>query len=336
MGGFRLFTLADVPVWISPWYIFLLLYMSRGNMQQGMLFALAITLSLLAHEMGHALMAKRFRLGPEILLHGFGGLTAHRPAERNRDDALIVAAGPGAGLLLAAVVFGIRSTVPIASPAVDEFLGILVWINVFWSLFNLLPMWPMDGGQLFRLGMLKLFNPVTAERITHITALVMILLFALGSYVMNYGMLMFFILALSAWQNVQALTQGSGQRVRRENPHAKELISAADAAFERGDDREAVRLCHQLRAENNLPPQVLARAWTILGIATTRKGDYEEALSYLKRAPEAPEVVEAKAQCFYQLDMFQELAELTETKPFERLPRDTREQILRALSEAPS
>ncbi len=339
MGGFRLFTLANVPVSISPWFLFLLFYLSKGAGVPIVLAAACITLSLLVHEFGHALMARRFGMTPEILLHGYGGHTTHSPAQRDRDDALIVAAGPLSGMLLAAVSYAAIAYVPLHAIApqqaftVAQTLNYLVLINVFWSIFNLLPLWPMDGGLLFRLGMLRLFKPATAERVTHITGLVLVALAMLAATKYAPSILVFLILGMMGWQNFQALNSGSGQTVRRDNPRAKELLTQAERAYEAGEDEFAARLCHQLRAESNLPPKVLARAWTILGVTTTRSGEYEEALSYLKRAPESPEVIEALAQCLYQLDMHEELLTLTKSEGFARLSKETRAQIESALRE---
>ncbi len=334
MGGFRLFTLANVPVSVSPWFLFLLFYLSKGMGVPIAVAAAGITASLLVHEFGHALMARRFGMTPEILLHGYGGHTTHSPAQRDRDDALIVAAGPVAGLMLSAICYAALKHAPISSMAVAETLDFLYWINLYWSLFNLVPVWPMDGGMLFRLGALKLFKPPTAERVTHITALVLIGVGVLLALQFSRSMFTFLILAMMGFQNLQALMAGNnGQPVRRDNPRAKDLLAQAERAYEAADDDFAARLCHQLRAESNLPPNVLARAWTILGVTTTRKGDYEEALSYLKRAPDSPEVVESLAQCLYQLDMRDELQALTEGKAFQRLPKDTQTQIKAALQE---
>lgn len=343
MGGFHLFTLASVPVWISPWYLFLL-YMFLRRTHDPVATAAIVTTGLLVHEFGHALMARRFKLPAEILLHGFGGLTSHPPAKRDRDDALIVAAGPLAGLLLALGAWTILKFAPIHSARLIGALDDACELNLYWSIFNLLPMWPMDGGQLLRLGMLKLFkSPVQAEKVTHMAGVAMAALVALMAFSgatvlgfrLSHGQMLLFILVLTGWQNVQALMAGgSGQTIRRDNPRVKELLASAERAFTLGDDREAARLCHLLRSESNLPPNVLAKAWAILGVSTTRLGEYQEALSYLKRAPDIAEVVEATAQCFYQLDMLEELDALTHSKAFERLPRETQQQITGALREA--
>jgi Zn-dependent protease len=336
MGGFHLFTLANVPVSVSPWYLLLLVYMTMNNPSQGLVFAVCITVSLLAHEFGHALMAKHFKLQPQILLHGFGGLTGHERASRERDEALIIAAGPLSGLLLGCVVLGVYWYAPIESAATVGALRYFVYINFLWSAFNLLPMWPMDGGQLMRIGASKLLKPVKGERVTHIVSIVVVCLVALGSYIVNFGPMMLIILAMTAWQNLQALSAnkaGTSSAPRRDNPFAAELYERAVRAYDQGDDDEAARLGHQLRAESNVPPAMMTRAWAILGVTTTRKGDYQEALSYLKRAPEGPDVVEATAQCLYQLGMFDALEALVNTKAFARLPGETRSEILGALSE---
>ncbi|MDB4989633.1 MAG: hypothetical protein JWN04_4811 [Myxococcaceae bacterium] len=335
MGGFHLFTLASVPVSVSPWYLLLLVYLTMNNASQGLIFAGCITVSLLAHEFGHALMARHFKLQPQILLHGFGGLTGHERAGRDRDEALIIAAGPLSGLLLGCVSLAVLHFAPIESAAALDALQYCITINFLWSAFNLLPMWPMDGGQLMRIGASKLLKPARGERITHIVSIVVVCLVAAGSYYVRFGNMMMIILAMTAWQNFQAMSAGKSASgtPRRDNPFANELYERAIRAYEQGDDEEAARLCHQLRAESNVAPAAMTRAWAILGVTTTRKGEYQEALSYLRRAPDAPEVVEATAQCLYQLNMFEALEALVNTKAFSRLPSETKAEIVSALAE---
>lgn len=339
MGGFHLFTLADIPVRISPWYLLLLGFLIYRDPASGMLFAVCITASLLAHELGHAFVARRYKLRPEILLHGLGGLTGHERARSDRQDALIVAAGPAAGFLLGGTCLLVLTFVQVSSAGLQTLLGQLVFWNFFWSIFNLLPMWPMDGGQLLRIGASKLFKPARGERITHIVSLAVVVLIAAGSYFLSFGgyvmsgPFMLFILAMTAWQNVQALSERSQQPVRRESPFARDLLAQAEAAYQAGNDDEAARLSHQLRGEGHVPPQLLARAWAILGVTATRKGNFQEALSYLRRAPDMPDVVEATAQCFYQLEMYEALEALVGTRAFTRLPNATRDAILAALRE---
>src|SRR5690606_35314332 len=104
--------------------------------------------------------------------------------------------------LLFGVVALIVQTVFVLPAPFDAAAANLIYINFYWSLVNLLPLWPLDGGQLYRLGMLKLFKPVRAERIVHITALAVLV----GVVVMMGQGNMFFMLILItlAMQNISA------------------------------------------------------------------------------------------------------------------------------------
>ena len=106
--------------------------------------------SVLAHELSHALLARRFGLRVrEITLFIFGGAASlEGDPQRPRDEALIAAAGPLTSLAIGAVLLGIGVLVG------QEQLGaIVVWlglINVTLGIFNLIPGFPMDGGRILR------------------------------------------------------------------------------------------------------------------------------------------------------------------------------------------
>ncbi|MCD6048872.1 MAG: hypothetical protein K0Q55_275 [Verrucomicrobia bacterium] len=119
---------------------------------QVVLFIFVAFVSILVHELGHALGAKKFGEHSTILLHGFGGATYIPRARFTRGQSIFVsAAGPFAGFLLAGITFiafiffrhteyvGLRSIISIS-----------LWINVVWTVMNLLPIMPMDGGNILR------------------------------------------------------------------------------------------------------------------------------------------------------------------------------------------
>ena len=106
--------------------------------------------SVLAHELSHALVARRFGLKVrEITLFIFGGAaTLEGDASRPRDEALIAAAGPLASLAIGSVLWGID--VAVGQPQVAALVGWLGVINLTLGLFNLIPGFPMDGGRILR------------------------------------------------------------------------------------------------------------------------------------------------------------------------------------------
>ena len=114
----------------------------------GAVISLLFFASVLAHELSHAVVARRFGLKVrDITLFIFGGAaTLEGEPKQPRDEALIAAAGPLTSLAIGAVLFGIDVLVD-----QQEILAIVGWlgfINITLGLFNLIPGFPMDGGRI--------------------------------------------------------------------------------------------------------------------------------------------------------------------------------------------
>jgi len=106
--------------------------------------------SVLAHELSHALVARRFGLKVEgITLFIFGGATtidaeSHTP----REEALIAIAGPATSIVIGGLL--ILADAFVAQPQVGALIGWLGFINLALGVFNLIPGFPMDGGRVLR------------------------------------------------------------------------------------------------------------------------------------------------------------------------------------------
>ncbi|MSR30287.1 MAG: hypothetical protein EXR99_02165 [Gemmataceae bacterium] len=114
------------------------------------LWVLAVFLSILLHEFGHVLMGQFFGSSGFIILHGFGGLAVGSSDLSNRWKRIAVTlAGPGIQLVLWGILQGIihASLVP-DNPKIRIFILMLSNINLFWPLLNLIPVYPLDGGQV--------------------------------------------------------------------------------------------------------------------------------------------------------------------------------------------
>jgi Zn-dependent protease len=135
-----------------------------------------VFVSVLIHELGHVYMGRLFGSHGHIILYGFGGLAVGSSALRSRAQRIAVSfAGPLAGFVyLGLVILAVRALRPDEFPVmmevtkwrlglqVDEMLmpgrisltqhifASLFFINLFWGLMNLLPIWPLDGGQISR------------------------------------------------------------------------------------------------------------------------------------------------------------------------------------------
>lgn len=309
--GFYVGTLMQVPVRISGWFLALVLYYAyslRNSPQIAIIWTVAVTLSILVHEFGHATLARYYKLRPAVLLHGFGGLCMHDRAERDRHDAIIVAAGPAFGLILGGITYlvwlAIGEFAPqwITNHSAYAYRA-MIWINILWSFVNLIPLWPLDGGQLFRLALIQKMSPVQAERVTHIVGLLVAAGGAYYLYTLRYGMLLPLLAAYLAYMNYQQLQSGSvSGPIRPKSNFAKELLGKAEEALSREDWHEAARLCYQLRDLNSFSNKVLERTWAILTIATAYQDDYEQALRYARKAPDTEDVIRARAYCHMGLE----------------------------------
>ena len=124
-----------------------------------LLTAILFFLSVLVHELAHALEAQQrgVEVGA-ITLFLFGGVTEmHLEAKSPRDEFAVAAVGPYASLV-AAAVFGLITAYantygPAAAAPIADITGLLGWLNIGLALFNLLPGAPLDGGRVLRSGL---------------------------------------------------------------------------------------------------------------------------------------------------------------------------------------
>lgn len=147
------FHLFGIPVRVHPlfWLVALVLGWNANDLQAVLLWVVAVFLSILVHEMGHAFCARAFGSSPHIVLYGFGGLAIYPEAWRTSTWQRIAVAfcGPLAGFLLAGLVFGLAAALGGPRTQLQATLyAYLLFINVAWGLVNLLPVWPLDGGHI--------------------------------------------------------------------------------------------------------------------------------------------------------------------------------------------
>jgi Zn-dependent protease len=177
------FSVLGIPVRVHPWFwlITVLLGMSARDPKKVLMWVGVVFVSILVHELGHALTARAQGWQPWITLYGMGGLASYRPTfYRPTTQIMIAFAGPLAGFLLAAVVIllvavsgysvdflfwtfgnGPRRFEP--GSALEDLVGQLLFVNIFWGVVNLFPVLPLDGGQISR-EFLSMVNPRDGQR----------------------------------------------------------------------------------------------------------------------------------------------------------------------------
>ncbi|MBP3036376.1 site-2 protease family protein [Arthrobacter sp. zg-ZUI100] len=162
--GIPLGRIAGVPVYLAySWFIiaaFIVIFfgplvsrtfpfLGGGAYVVALGYALLLLLSVLAHELAHALTAKAYRWPTaKIVLTLWGGHTSFGTVRSTPGRSLLVAlAGPAANLLLAVAGWLVQ---PLLEPAsVGNLLAqIFIWANLLVALFNVLPGLPLDGGRI--------------------------------------------------------------------------------------------------------------------------------------------------------------------------------------------
>jgi Zn-dependent protease len=155
--------LAGVPVRITPLFwaagaILGIRYYADpdgGSLGYFVFWMAALLIGLLVHELAHVFVGRLFGMKPEVILYGLGGLTRGLDTVPGLGARLaVLLAGPLASAMIATLVFGL-TLLPFPDTfrqwgwgtAIATGLFLLLRINFWWALVNLLPLWPLDGGQ---------------------------------------------------------------------------------------------------------------------------------------------------------------------------------------------
>ncbi|HUQ04984.1 MAG TPA: site-2 protease family protein [Kofleriaceae bacterium] len=190
----RIGALLGFPVEINLTFLILLgvVFMWMGGVAGLVVVAIAFG-SVLLHELGHAVVARRLGVRVSgIELHFFGGAAKmiELPRAANHEIA-IAAAGPAVSLVLAGLGLGIGAL------AGSWFIAAVGWINLTIALFNLIPALPMDGGRILRAALTRRMSFVRATDAAVTVARVVAISFA--AYGLFAGMYQLVLLAPFLW-----------------------------------------------------------------------------------------------------------------------------------------
>ncbi len=152
MNDISLGRIFGFPLALQPSALFILALIvlmgaedGAASMGRGLLFGLVVFGSVLVHELGHAFVGRAYKLGKiDITLHGFGGFTRFERPPGPKQGLLVTLAGPGSSLALGGVSFA--GALALEPGMAELFAWNAARINLFWGAFNLLPMYPLDGG----------------------------------------------------------------------------------------------------------------------------------------------------------------------------------------------
>lgn len=166
-----------------------------------LMFIIAGFVSIMVHELGHALMVRKYGLPTAITLQAFGGYASFPAGQLSRKQSFIVtAAGPALQLAMGLLLLGVRILVPVPEASLlNVLLFDLITISIIWAVLNCLPVYPMDGGQM----MAAVLGPTRSHYVYLISTVVAVTI-GLLSYLYLHTFLLPLFMAFFAWQNWQS------------------------------------------------------------------------------------------------------------------------------------
>lgn len=256
------FRLLRVPVRLHAWFVLTAVILFQGQGVDWSLFplwALIVLQGVLMHEFGHALTGRAFGLQPFIELTAFAGLTRWAGSKELTPfrSILVSAAGPAVGIVIGSaalvgyiiVTNGGQTSSPLSTQALT--LAWLAWVNLGWGVFNLVPIMPLDGGNIMA-SFFRLFSPEKGARAARYVSLVVIAVVGVLLFAGNLGVDPVFtgiFLAMFAFGNVQALRRPPAKPGATRT--VEELLKEGYEALEASDGETAAKVGSLLAA--NIP-----------------------------------------------------------------------------------
>ena len=208
-----------------------------GDARTFVVWLVLVPVSVLVHELGHAFVARTTGAAPTITLAGLGGLTSYlppRPVSRARSVAISVA-GPAVGIVIGLALLAYGRAVGVPDGLATTIVNLAIFTTLGWSVLNLLPILPLDGGQTLR----ELLPGSPAQRATR-AAMVSVVVAVLGVFVaLRYGFVFAALLAaFLVFSNVMTIRNSRAEGAIDVNERVVRLlwVGRLDDALALADD----------------------------------------------------------------------------------------------------
>ena len=240
-----------IPIIIHPtfWIMAAFIgYWYGGSIAGTLMWMGVIFVSVLIHELGHASTALLFGLKPRIELVALGGLTYHSSEGLGYfKQFLIVLNGPVFGLLLFVAAWLLKFIPALSGGYSGQILFIFININLIWTVLNLIPVLPLDGGQLMRILCEAIFG-VKGIKYALLGSMAIATLLSLAFFLFSRVLVgaLFFLFAFQSydtWRRMRHITEPD------RNHAFKEALEKAENDLQIGHKDDALAAFEKIRTE---------------------------------------------------------------------------------------
>ncbi|MBW2718964.1 MAG: site-2 protease family protein [Deltaproteobacteria bacterium] len=254
------FSLFRIPVRIHLWFWLMALWLWTLNSEEGwaglVIWVAVVFQGILMHELGHALVGRAFGREPRIELIALGGLTwweQREPMSPGR-SLVVSAAGPAVGIFIGSLSLVLMDVLRVPDPSLARYaFHSLIFINLGWGLLNLLPVLPLDGGNIVA-SLMELVAPSRGRLLAcYVSFAVIGVLFAVTVTLKQYpATILLFLLAFSTYQAFRAERQHAASGPSDDTP-PQSLVGRRDLGARRGVPPLGLGQAHQRGADRGLP-----------------------------------------------------------------------------------
>jgi stage IV sporulation protein FB len=238
-----------IPISIHPlfWLIaFFIGWMWTSTLTGALICVAVILFSVLFHEFGHAITAMLFGQKTRIELAAFGGFT-YREGRKLKlwEEFLVVLNGPIAGFLLFLIAYTVYRNMEIESQSVLFLIKFAFVANLFWTVINLVPVLPLDGGHLLSIILEGIFG-FKGVKIAIICGLVIAVSISIFFFVAGMFLIgaLFLILTFESFRSLRYYKIFTEQD---RDTNLQEMMKAADADFQAGRSDDALAKLEEVR-----------------------------------------------------------------------------------------
>jgi Zn-dependent protease/Tfp pilus assembly protein PilF len=291
-GSWPLFRIAGIQVYLHWTWLAVAYFeiVNRVNRYQSMTWNvieyLALFAIVLLHEFGHALACRQVGgQADRIMLWPLGGVAFVQPPPRPGAHLWSIAAGPLVNVILVpititAVVIATRAGLGLDHRDFVHFLYSISVINIVLLLFNLLPIYPLDGGQILQALLWFVIGRARSLMVSGILGLVAaaaVIVLALVRLQDNWLALIAVFVAWQAWRGFRL-----GAKLQGLQPTLDALNNGLSAVRSGNHDDAVEHFTRVIEAGGE--PGVLAMALTNRGLVEGRRGNWQMAIEDYRQA----------------------------------------------------